>query len=157
MVKNKAPLHTKIISGKVFWASVIEPNTTYEPAWQVDVCLTPATKKIVEGDGLTVKNKGDDRGDFITLKRKVLRQDGTKRQAPVVKDAQNNPWNGQLIGNGSVCNIKYTPYEWSRSGKSGTSADLTALQVVDLISYSKDDFEAVDGYTIDGEKEVVNL
>lgn len=157
MAKNNAKLQTKIISGKVFWASVIEPNTTYEPAWQVDVCLTPATKKIVEGDGLTVKNKGDDRGDFITLKRKVLRQDGTKRQAPVVKDSQNNPWNGQLIGNGSVCNIKYTPYEWSRSGKSGVSADLTAIQVVDFVGYTKDDFEAVDGYTIDSDREVVNL
>ena len=157
MSNGNAKLQTKIISGKVFWASVIEPNTTYEPAWQVDVCLTSATKKIVEGDGLTVKNKGDDRGDFITLKRKVLRQDGTKRQAPVVKDSQNNPWNGQLIGNGSVCNIKYTPYEWSRSGKSGVSADLTAIQVVDFVGYTKDDFEAVDGYTIDSDREVVNL
>ena len=146
----------RIITGKVFWASLVEPNTTYEPAWQVNVVLDPATKKIVEGDGLTILNKGDDQGDYITLKRKVLKGDGSKREAPEVVDSQTKPWNGQLIGNGSLCNIKYKPYDWSRNGKSGVSAELVSVQVLDLIPYTKG-FTPVDGYSIEDEKEVVNL
>jgi len=146
----------RIITGKVYWASLVEPNMTYEPTWRVDVVLDPATKKIVEGDGLTVYNKGDDRGDYVSLKRKVFKGDGSKREAPEVVDAQTKRWNGQLIGNGSLCNIKYKPYDWNRNGKSGFSAELVSVQVIDLIPYSKG-FTPVDGYSIEDEKEVVNL
>lgn len=146
----------RIITGKVYWASLVEPNTTYEPTWRIDVILDPATKKIVEGDELTIYNKGDDRGDYITLKRKVFKNDGSKRMPPEVVDAQTKAWNGQPIGNGSLCNIKYKPYDWSRNGKSGFSAELVSVQVIDLIPYSKG-FTPVDGYSIEGDKEVVNL
>ncbi len=37
-------MDTHIISGKAYWASVISPNTTYEPIWQVDVCLDDDSK-----------------------------------------------------------------------------------------------------------------
>lgn len=160
MVKNSeaAPSKSKyrIITGKVFWASLVEPNTTYEPAWQLDVVLDQAAKKIVEGDGLTIRNKDDDRGDHITLKRKVFKSDGTKRVPPEVVDSKTKSWNGQLIGNGSLCNIKYKPYEWSRNGKSGVSAELVSVQILDLVPYTKG-FTPVDGYSIEDEKEVVNL
>ena len=160
MAKSKSEVLTpRIISGKVFWASVIEPNTTFEPAWQVDISLDENTKKLAETDGLTIKNKSDERGDFVTLKRKVMKRDGDKRQPPRVIDSQNNPWDDKLIGNGSICNIKYMPYEWSAAGRSGVSADLLAVQVVDLVEYGgKTDFEAVDGgYVVGGDKEVVSL
>ena len=52
-----------MLTGKVYWASVVEPNTTYEPAWQVDICIEDAeTKAKLESIGLPIKNKGDDRG-----------------------------------------------------------------------------------------------
>ena len=47
-------MDTYIISGKAYWASVIKPNTTYEPAWQVDVCLDEDGKNLVESLGLAV-------------------------------------------------------------------------------------------------------
>ena len=31
-------------------------------------------KKVAEGEGLTIKNKGDDRGNFVTFKRKAKRK-----------------------------------------------------------------------------------
>jgi len=94
-----------------------------------------------------VANKGDDRGDFVTIKRKVLKKDGTQRQAPIVKDSQNNNWDGKLIANGSTVNVKALPFDWSYAGKSGVSADLAAVQVVDFIEYSTDgvDFDVVEG------------
>lgn len=136
---------TRIISGKAYWAAIVEPNTTFEPVWSVDITLDEKTKAIVEKDGLTVKNKGDDRGEFVTLKRKVMKKDGTKRNGPSVKDSRNQPWGDQLVGNGSQVNVKYQPFEWKYAGKAGMSADLMAIQVVDLVPYTKDDFSSVDG------------
>ena len=60
-------MDTYIISGKAYWASVIKPNTTYEPAWQVDVCLDEDGKNLVESLGLTVQNKGDENVKFSTF------------------------------------------------------------------------------------------
>jgi len=143
-----------IISGTCHYASIVEPNTTFEPVWSIDVTLDDANKAIVENHGLTVKNKDDDRGNFVTIKRKVMKKDGSKRPAPSVLDSQNNSWDGKLVGNGSKVNVKFLPYEWQYAGKAGTSADLLAVQVTDLVEYNKEDFEAVDGgYTVATEKD----
>lgn len=139
-----------IISGKAYWASVISPNTTYEPVYSVDVCLDEDTKSLVESLGLTVQNKGDDRGDFVKIKRKVYKRDGSERPSPIVKDSQNNNWDGSLIGNGSMVNVKFATYEWEYNKKKGVASDLMALQVVDLVEYGDSkDFSAVEGgYTV---------
>ena len=135
------------ISGKCHYASIIEPNTKFDPVWSIQVEVNDDNRSVIEGAGLPINNKDDDRGDFVTIKRKVLRADGSQRSAPFVKDSQNNPWNGKLIANGSTVNLKATPYEWNYAGKSGVSADLAAVQVVDFIEYTRDDqdFEPVEG------------
>jgi len=117
------------ISGKCHYASITEPNTKFDPVWSIQIEV-------------------DDGGDFVTIKRKVLRKDGTQRQAPIVKDSQNNLWDGKLVANGSVVNVKAIPFEWNYAGKSGVSADLAAVQVVDFIEYSGgggEDFAPVEG------------
>ena len=141
-----------IISGKSHWASVLSPNTTYEPTYCIDVELDKDTKKQVGNLGLIVKNKGDDRNDFVTIKRKAIKKDGDPRPAPLVKDSSNNPWDNQLIGNGSDVNVKFSTYDWTYAGKAGVGADLMAVQVVNLVSYGNDkDFDTVDdGYVVSG-------
>ena len=77
-----------------------------------------------------------------------MRKDGTQRAAPIVKDSQNNLWDGKLVAIGSNVNVKAIPFEWSYAGKSGISADLAAIQVVDFIEYSGgggEDFTPVEG------------
>lgn len=140
-----------IISGKAYWASIINPNTTFEPCWKIDVALDEESKAKVEADGLSVKNKGDERGDFITLKRNLSTRDGTPKDPPEVVDAKKNKWDGAAIGNGSVVNVKYKAYDYNYRGKSGRSAELLKVQVVDLIPYGDNgkDFDAVDGYTVE--------
>jgi hypothetical protein len=45
--------------------------------WTIDVGnLDAKNKKMAQEDGLNVKNKGDDRGDFVTIKRKVKNKRG---------------------------------------------------------------------------------
>ena len=64
-----------VISGIAYWAAITNPNTTFDPdgVWSIDVCnLDKKNLGIIEKDGLTVKNKGDDRGSFVTIKRKYL-------------------------------------------------------------------------------------
>ena len=137
-----------IISGKAHWASVLAPNTTYEPVYSINLELDDNTKSTVEGLGLTVKNKGD--FDFVTIKRKLYKKNGDERPAPTVKDSANNSWNDQLIGNGSQVNVKFSTYDWTYAGKSGVGADLMAVQVVDLVPYGNtSDFESIDdGYVV---------
>ena len=135
------------IIGKCHYASITEPNTKFEPVWSIQVEVNDDNRAIIEEVGLSIANKGDDRGDFVTIKRKVLKKDGTQRQGPVVKDSQNNNWDGKLIANGSTVNVKALPFEWNYAGKSGMSADLAAVQIIDFIEYSNSgaDFDVVEG------------
>ena len=130
-----------VISGKAYWASVTSPNTTFDAdgTWSIDVCnLDEANKAIAEKDGLTIKNKSDDRGDFVNIKRHVKRKDGNMNKAPEVLDAQKRTMIDTLIGNGSTVNVLYTTYEWKFKGRSGVSADLRAIQVTNLVPYNVD-------------------
>ena len=136
------------ITGKCHYASITEPNTKFDPVWSIQVEVNDDNREVVEKSGLKVANKGDERGDFVTIKRKVHRKDGTQRNAPLVMDSQNNRWNNdKKIANGSTVNVKAIPYEWDYAGKSGISADLAAVQIVDFIEYSgnQQDFAPVDG------------
>ena len=71
------------ISGKCHYASITEPNTKFDPVWSIQIEVDDDNRSVIEGAGLPIANKGDDRGDFVTIKRKVLRKDGTQRQAPI--------------------------------------------------------------------------
>ncbi len=136
------------ITGKCHYASITEPNTKFDPVWSIQVEINDDNREVVEKSGLKVANKGDERGDFVTIKRKVHRKDGTERTAPLVMDSQNNRWNNdKKIANGSTVNVKAIPYEWDYAGKSGISADLAAIQIVDFIEYAgnQQDFAPVDG------------
>lgn len=132
-----------VLSGKSHWATISSPNTTYEPVYSIDLALTGAELDKAKNLGLIIKNKGDDRGDFVQIRQKVARRDGSENPAPVVVDA-NKEQTKVLIGNGSKVNVLYTPYEWSMNGKSGVSPLLKKVQVVDLVSYGED-FDVVQG------------
>ncbi len=152
-----------VITGKAYWASLVTPNTKFEPVWQIDVSLDAENRKKVEKDGLKVKNNGDDRGDFISIKRRTTKKDGSARNAPQVVDAHLNPWNDTLIGNGSTVRVKYAAYDYpipGQKGKMGRSADLVKVQILTLVPYAgKDDldFTVEEGGYVVGQKEAVNF
>tara|TARA_R100001082_G_scaffold38142_2_gene20123 strand:+ start:1348 stop:1833 length:486 start_codon:yes stop_codon:yes gene_type:complete len=130
-----------VVKGNAYWASITSPNTTFDSdgVWSIDVGnLDKKNIEIAKADGLSIKNKGDDRGDFVTVKRKVRRKDGNMNKAPEVVDAQKRNMIGTLIGNGSEVNVLYTTYEWEFKGRSGISADLRAVQVTNLVPYNVD-------------------
>ena len=129
-----------VLNGKAYWASVVTPNTTFDEdgVYSIDLAVDEENKKSAVAEGLSIKNKGDDRGDFVTIKRKVRRKDGNMNKAPEIVDAQKRTMMGTLIGNGSDVNVLYSKYDWEYAGKSGVSADLRAVQVTNLIPYNVD-------------------
>jgi hypothetical protein len=142
-----------IISGKAYWTSISTPNDTFEPVWSLDVSFDEASKATIQGLGLSIKNKADERGDFVTIKRKVFRKDGSKNEQPALKDAHKNPMGNTLVGNGSDVKVLFKPFDWEYAGKAGVGADLQAVQVVNLIPFGNDeDFDVIpNGYSSSGD------
>jgi ASC-1-like (ASCH) protein len=145
-----------IISGDAYWAHVITPNTKFNPdgEWSIEVCnLDDTNKKIAKSDGLTIKNKGDERGDFVTLKQYARTKDGTFRPMSV-KDAQRNLFpNDKRVGNGSKINASYYPKEYTQYG-GGVKGYLQGVQIVNLVEYNTDDFEVVEGGYVNNENSI---
>ncbi len=132
-----------ILSGKVKWACVQKPNTKFEHEYSVVVVLDKEKAKELSAEGYNVKQ--DKEGDtIIKVKKKALKADGTPNRKPNVVDAQKKPFE-DLIGNGSYCNVQYTPYPWVYAGSSGVQAQLVGVQVVDLVAFTTDEFDVIEG------------
>ena len=115
------------VEGKAYWASVTRPNTTFDPVYQIDLAVDDKTAEEFKGKGVSVKQ--DERGSVVKFKRKVARADGTKNPMPRLVDSAKHPID-VLVGNGSKVKVLYKPFDWTFAGKSGTSLDLQAVQVL---------------------------
>jgi len=149
------------MSGTAYWASVITPNTKFDAdgVWTIDVGnLDDLNKKKAQKDGLTIKNKGDEKEDFVTFKRKVRNAKGNLNRQPNVVDANKRLITETMIGNGSKVNVLYEPFEWNFGGKTGVSADLRAVQVTELVPYTTEEDDAFDvvpdGFTSDEAEDI---
>ena len=149
------------MSGTAYWASVITPNTKFDAdgVWTIDVGnLDDLNKKKAQKDGLTIKNKGDEKEDFVTFKRKVRNNKGNLNRQPNVVDANKRLITETMIGNGSKVNVLYEPFEWNFGGKTGVSADLRAVQVTELVPYTTEEDDAFDvvpdGFTSDEAEDI---
>tara|TARA_R100000951_G_scaffold101356_2_gene92753 strand:- start:2453 stop:2926 length:474 start_codon:yes stop_codon:yes gene_type:complete len=137
-----------VLSGKAHWASISSPNSTFEPVWQVDLAVEGAELERAKEMGLTIMNKDDDRGQFVRIKRKVYRKDGSKNKSPILKDSKNHVLSEVNVGNGSDVKVLFKTFGWEYAGKNGIGADLQAMQVINLIEYEAgEDFDVIDdGY-----------
>jgi len=131
-----------VVSGVAYWASITQPNTTYEPKYTINVVLDEDTADKFRSEGYTVVDK--DEGPTIVIKRKVHGPNGMVRSAPDLMDRNKNPLDCQ-IGNGSKVNVQYKPWEITRQGKVYKGLDLQKDQVVDLVTYGNvDEFDVLD-------------
>lgn len=111
------------LTGIAYWAKLVEPQENYREdgnEWSIDV--TPDQKGIDllrrVGLGEKLRNKDDDREDFITFRRNELKKDGTANNPVEVVDADGNPWpDNVLIGNGSKVKIKFSVFDMPAKGK----------------------------------------
>jgi len=140
-----------VINGKSFWAKLNQAQNPFDPdkpRWSIDVALDKKGVKQMEKEGCTIKNKDDDRGDFVTIYKDQFLTDGTELPKPRVMDSQKNLINGTLIGNGSLVNVSYKPRSYNVRGRKGVRPVLRDVQVVELVEYTPpDEFEVEDkGY-----------
>ena len=142
---------TYFISGEAYWAHILRPNTKWKPEgeYSIEVCnLDEENLKIAKESGLVIKNKSDERGQFISLKGYATHQDGSPKGL-VVKDSQRNPFvSDSLVGNGSKINAKYKAIAYTYNGSPGIRGNLEQVQIVELVPYGDgSDFDVVaDGY-----------
>jgi hypothetical protein len=78
--------------------------------------------------GIAVRNKGDDRGNYVTVK-------SNNPIKPVF--SATDEVDSSLIGNGSKANAAIKPYHWDFKGKQGTSASLSKLLITEVAVYDK--------------------
>lgn len=148
-----------VLQGQVWYAKVLgAPAWGYKKQykeWSVDMCLDEATRERLLAAGMSksaIKNKGDDRGDFLTFKRRELKKDNTPGKPIEVVDKKGAPWDQKaLIGNGSVCNFKIALNEYEGETKPG----LIKMQVVEHVAYEGrgEDDEDLPTYGDDGQVE----
>lgn len=134
MSKFKYPLVP--VKGKAYWASVFKLNDMSKK-YQIDVCnLSKEDQEKLKGFGVKVKNKGDERGDFITAKATKIWK---------VTDANGNAWDAnKSIGNGSDVEVVVSLYDHMLSDKHGTGTGYIEVRVKNLVEYSPSSVAAIE-------------
>lgn len=148
----------KVVQGKAFWTKLNHPVPNYNKdglEWTLDVSLDKEASKELAGYGLgsKIKNKGDERGDFITFKRASVKRSGPKKgeenkPITVVSPDGKTPWPSAVhIGNGSIVKVKFTLNETTnlRTKEKGMRADPLAIQVYEHSEYTPPERQEFDG------------
>jgi hypothetical protein len=118
------------IQAVAYWFSFLEKNEMSDK-YQVDVSQLSETQvDRLESLGINVKNKGDDRGYFVTAK--------STNRAPRVEDSEGFSMT-EPVGNGSKVTFIIKPYDYNFKGKVGVGVGLSKARIDDLVSFSKDD------------------
>lgn len=144
------------IRGKAYWTKLEEPVANYNKSkktmkdgqpdgwgdeWSIEVAnLSADTKRALKAEGLLglVKNKMDEREDFITFRLSTEKRDGTPNDPPRVVDEQEKPWDWEgrgKIGNDSDIAVKFNT--WKNPGNSKVSAFIVAVKVLNHVPYEK--------------------
>lgn len=132
----------------VNWASVLAPNTTFEPnAWEIQADLSEAQAKALVDEakslapkGIKLKENPESKAACYRFRRKTLKADGTENTAPKVIDASGKPFT-KKIGNGSVCNIQYAFAKYDNKFGKGVTCDLKGVQVIKHVPFGVEDGE----------------
>lgn len=126
----------KLTNVTLFWPFLNEVNKL-SGKYQVDVSnLNPKQVARLEEEGINVRNKGDERNYFVTMKSakfpiRPYSPDGTEILAKV--------------GNNSIADVVVSTYEWkSPAGQKGVSAGIQKLIVTDLVEYASSESESTD-------------
>lgn len=143
---------TAYITGKIYWAKVLgAPRMNYNQdgkEWTFELEPDEAGLAILKEHGLTdrLKNKYEDRGKYISLKKKELSADGRENGPIRIYDASNAVWSqSTLIGNASLGDVRLDIRDYGPGKKKGIYP--IAIRIKDLIPYEGSDFAGMDGDT----------
>lgn len=109
--------------------------------WTFDFTPDAEGLATLKAQGLAskIKNKGDERGDFIQLKQKEKTVAGKLNDPITVCDAKNRLWNPDIkIGNGSTAEVKIDIVDYGKGKPTGVYP--RAIRVLDLVQYVRQEF-----------------
>ena len=126
---------------KINWPRLGDnPGNKYmseEKEWSVDALLNDEQAEAWLSSGVKPALKVKDGEKFIKLRKDIVwKKSGDPKKAPTVVNKFGEPLDPGLIGNGSLVNIQVTIREWEFQGQKGKSAELVAIQVLELVEYS---------------------
>lgn len=126
----------KLTDVTLYWPFLDEVNKL-SGKYQVDVTnLSPKQVARLEEEGVNVRNKGDERNHFVTMKStkfpiRAFNPDGSEIHAKV--------------GNNTIADVVVTTYAWkSPTGQKGVSAGIQKLVITDLVEYNSPENQADD-------------
>ena len=136
------------IPGKIYWCKLLgNPEPGYDETkleWSTDFAVNADIKNQIErlGLGAKIRNKGGDRGDYLSftrpLKKTAPNKDGKIENEPVrVIDKDGNTWdNNRKIGNGSEGILTFGIYDVppSKKFKGGPKPVIYELQVTHYVA-----------------------
>ncbi len=135
---------------QLYWAKLDKPVDPFGTLqWELTIQVPKKRESEIASFGKV--KEGFDKGTVaVALKKKALKADGTEAAKVGVVDANKQPFDSKLIGNGSTGNIIVfqRPYEIKAPNgkvtKSGTSTMLTKVQVTNLVKYERKSDNFVD-------------
>ena len=144
----------------------LRPNAKFDkenPTWEVQIRTTSKeTKKIWQDLNLPIKAIVPDEGApyfKVQLKKGSIKKDGTAAEPVKVIGGDLKPIDPNIVGNGSVGNVRIWQYEYpKKDGGKGIASLLMGIQVVTLIEFkrknrSDDDFGEQEMTVIKAEEE----
>lgn len=115
------------LTGKLYWAKVFgAPVETYQgdaEEWTLDVTPDQRGIELLNRIGLggKLRNKDDDREDFITFRRAAINKTKNVPNNHIeVVDSEDNPWDEQAhpqLGNGTIVKVKFNVFQKAAQGK----------------------------------------
>ena len=115
-----------VINATAFWANLQSINEL-SGKYQVDLGgLSTAAVEALECQGISVRNREDDRGNYITV----------KSRNPIKAYDTSGEEVGALIGNGSGVKAVIGYYDWTFQSKKGRSPSLLKMVVTELSVYN---------------------
>lgn len=114
------------VNATLYWANLSSKNEM-SGKYQVDMSnLSDAAVQALEEHGLQVRNKDDERGNYITV----------KSTNPIRAYNTSGDEIGCLVGNESKAKAVLGHYDWSFQGKKGRSPSCLKLVITDLNEYT---------------------
>lgn len=119
------------VAAKLWWPFLSRVNDM-SGKYQVDIAqLSDKAVEALEMMGLSVSNKGDERGNYITAKSNY----------PIEPQFKGDRVDASVLGNGTVATVAIAPYDWEFRGKRGRSANIKKMLVTEPVVYDADSDE----------------
>ena len=134
-----------LLKNKVaMWSKLGTPEKKYgtdETQWSIDLILSDDESRKWVRSGLAQKERfmevDGTEVPVIKLRKDTHWKKSGEAKTPVkVLDAYGQDIDPRLIGNGTTVNAQYSTRDWEFQGRKGKSAELVAIQVINLVEYA---------------------